>query len=103
MMSPRVGHPAKEGLRLRHFPLLVETSLPRVGHPAKEGLRPVLLSSAPHYTVTQSRSSSKRGIKTIYAYLISDAPRCPRVGHPAKEGLRRIYKGRYQVKSKCPE
>ena len=36
---PRVGHPAKEGLRLREVVGFTGTNGPRVGHPAKEGLR----------------------------------------------------------------
>ncbi len=42
---------------------LVVKGTPRVGHPAKEGLRPFHLASyCPGYS--QSGSSSKRGIKT---------------------------------------
>ena len=40
--GPRVGHPAKEGLRrgFRSCPKL--RVKPRVGHPAKEGLRQLI-------------------------------------------------------------
>ena len=37
--TPRVGHPAKEGLRLTSLILSTAAYKPRVGHPAKEGLR----------------------------------------------------------------
>ena len=40
LKSPRVGHPAKEGLRrLRSSLCRILPESPRVGHPAKEGLR----------------------------------------------------------------
>ncbi len=63
-LYPRVGHPAKEGLRPCHWTRTNLVSNPRVGHPAKEGLRPY---QAIHY---------------MFYYIL------PRVGHPAKEGLR---------------
>jgi hypothetical protein len=37
--SPRVGHPAKEGLRLRFAWFMVYAVIPREGQPLKEGLR----------------------------------------------------------------
>ena len=37
--TPRVGHPAKEGLRQIIFCPIFFSEGPRVGHPAKEGLR----------------------------------------------------------------
>ena len=37
--KPRVGHPAKEGLRQRGLNGINSEMSPRVGHPAKEGLR----------------------------------------------------------------
>ena len=41
-IAPRVGHPAKEGLRPYKFGLIrLKSSKPRVGHPAKEGLRQI--------------------------------------------------------------
>ena len=48
MWNPRVGHPAKEGLRL-HLSTLLTLSIhvPRVGHPAKEGLRYIQNRSKP--------------------------------------------------------
>ena len=39
--NPRVGHPAKEGLRLVTSSCTSTIGRPRVGHPAKEGLRPL--------------------------------------------------------------
>ena len=39
--TPRVGHPAKEGLRPITKGQSNIISRPRVGHPAKEGLRPL--------------------------------------------------------------
>ena len=42
--KPRVGHPAKEGLRLTPAAITKNNGLPpRVGHPAKEGLRLLLV------------------------------------------------------------
>ncbi len=38
-LNPRVGHPAKEGLRPVPFMGVTREIVPRVGHPAKEGLR----------------------------------------------------------------
>ncbi len=39
--TPRVGHPAKEGLRRSAINAVAfSKAMPRVGHPAKEGLRP---------------------------------------------------------------
>ena len=64
--TPRVGHPAKEGLRLPKRTILVLGIEPRVGHPAKEGLRPFV-------------------VYTTFAFVY-----VPRVGHPAKEGLRHV-------------
>ena len=62
--QPRVGHPAKEGLR--HYSLFITLLKikPRVGHPAKEGLRRDTYIIRISMTWSQSRSSSKRGIKT---------------------------------------
>jgi hypothetical protein len=37
--TPRVGHPAIEGLRLNLLCPMQQRAPPRVGHPAKEGLR----------------------------------------------------------------
>ncbi len=47
---------------------------PRVGHPAKEGLRQMALSAVTLDANAQSGSSSKRGIKTIilFVYHIED-------------------------------
>ncbi len=61
--------------------------MPRVGHPAKEGLRLACLVDLAFFITPQSGSSSKRGIKTLHEkhYLLFPPPR---VGHPAKEGLR---------------
>ncbi len=42
--KPRVGHPAKEGLRQNATYTIAENKQPRVGHPAKEGLRLLRLS-----------------------------------------------------------
>ena len=48
--------------------------------------------------ITQSRSSSKRGIKTRGVFQTPQLFAPPRVGHPAKEGLRRASNGsRVQV------
>ncbi len=38
--------------------------LPRVGHPAKEGLRLIYIYNIALVIIAQSGSSSKRGIKT---------------------------------------
>ena len=65
---------------------------PRVGHPAKEGLRPIVFVIIRYEIVaTQSGSSSKRGIKTLCKYLCPKNSLGPRVGHPAKEGLRQSF------------
>ena len=45
---------------------IVVKGTPRVGHPAKEGLRPVTLVILIDIKPTQSGSSSKRGIKTLH-------------------------------------
>ena len=43
--KPRVGHPAKEGLRPNLAINMTSSEVnPRVGHPAKEGLRPQFLN-----------------------------------------------------------
>ena len=87
-LKPRVGHPAKEGLRQFFKEAIKFFIMPRVGHPAKEGLR---LNDWHEggVLVPQSRSSSKRGIKTTLSKIIVCCY-LPRVGHPAKEGLRLI-------------
>ncbi len=66
ILCPRVGHPAKEGLRqiLSVVSIRFFDGVPRVGHPAKEGLRQNITSMGSDGSSTQSGSSSKRGIKT---------------------------------------
>ena len=58
------GSSSKRGIKTTlSFALKVRFE-PRVGHPAKEGLRPVPVGSIKKLRGPQSGSSSKRGIKT---------------------------------------
>ncbi len=90
-VTPREGHPLKEGLRLDILTRLNTVFQPREGHPLKEGLRhfptiPFLIT-----IYTQRGSSTKRGIKTLTEIVFPFRTKFPREGHPLKEGLRPIH------------
>ncbi len=85
---PRVGHPAKEGLRLSCFICVPFMAVAQSGSSSKRGIKTSFLFYPSNLIHTQSGSSSKRGIKTSFSTTLRSGQTPPRVGHPAKEGLR---------------
>ena len=111
MITPRVGHPAKEGLRHITCAVLINKPTPQSRSSSKRGIKTCqesidikIISSQSGSSSkrgiktfsqlfcsimfsTQSGSSSKRGIKTVQLLEEQSSKEEPRVGHPAKEGL----------------
>ena len=64
MRIPQSGSSSKRGIKTRCLPMYA-LNKPRVGHPAKEGLRLQKPQFFRENEFSQSGSSSKRGIKTM--------------------------------------
>ena len=72
------GSSSKRGIKtLRNVVYHFCQIRPRVGHPAKEGLRLLSLRSKRDFPKAQSGSSSKRGIKTIVLVMVGDLHTIP--------------------------
>ncbi len=88
MWLPRVGHPAKEGLRPGVNGGIKACFNTQSGSSSKRGIKTwIIWGACGKFQLTQSGSSSKRGIKTESLRPFPSGGFRPRVGHPAKEGL----------------